>query len=104
MTPLEEPAFSNELWTEEAKYACEYPLDENLIVVNIKLRNRAPEIVEFFGAYHHETEQLDELLLYMQDNNAEAPEAAIWFLKNYESVWTEWVPADIAQKVKSALP
>ena len=104
MTALEEPAFDDKLWTEEAKYACEYPLDDNLIVTNINLRDRAPELVEFLGNYRHTTEQMNTMLLYMKENEAEPPEAAIWFLKEYESTWTQWVPSDIADKVKAALP
>ena len=104
MTPLEEPAWTEELWTEEAKYACEYPLDDNLIVVNISLRDRAPEVVDFLGKYRHTFDQMNEGLLYMKENEAEPPEAAIWFLKEYESVWTKWVPSDIAEKVKASLP
>jgi len=30
-------------------------------------------------------------------------EAAEWFLGEYEDVWTEWVPADVAAKVRAAL-
>ena len=45
----------------------------------------------------------DDALLYMKDNDARAPEAAIWFLKNCEYVWSKWIPADIAAKVKTAL-
>ena len=30
-------------------------------------------------------------------------EAAEWFLNEYEEVWTQWVPADIAAKIKAAL-
>ena len=104
MTPIEEPAFDEELWNEEAKYACAYPLDENLIVVNIGLRDRAPELVEFLENYGNTTAQVNAALLYMKENEVEAPEAAIWFLKEYESVWTEWVSADVASKVKAALP
>ncbi len=40
----------------------------------------------------------------MEENEATTDEAAIYFLQEYESVWTEWVSADIASKVKEALP
>ena len=104
MTALEEPAFDEELWTEEAKYACEYPLADNFIVVNISLRQRAPEVVEFLENYEHTIDQMNAALLYMKENEAEPSEAAIWFLQEYESVWTQWVSSDVASKVKAALP
>jgi len=74
-----------------------------VIVTNIGLRQRAPEIVAFLGNYEHTYEQINAALLYMKDNDTKAPEAAIWFLKTSEDVWTEWVPADVAAKVKAAL-
>lgn len=103
MTPLEEPAFDEALWNEEANYACAYPLDENLIVVNINLRDKAPDVVEFLGDFGLSQEQINEALLYMRDNEVEAPEAALWFLRNSEETWTKWVSSDIANKVKKAL-
>ena len=39
----------------------------------------------------------------MQENEATTDEAAIWFLKEYESLWTGWVPSSVASKVKEAL-
>lgn len=103
MTPLEEPAFDEALWTEEADYACEYPLDENVIVTNTGLRDRAPEVVEFLEKFRLSAELLNGALLYMKDNEAESTEAALWFLQNYGGVWTEWVSSDVAENVKSAL-
>jgi glycine betaine/proline transport system substrate-binding protein len=46
---------------------------------------------------------LNEILAYMQDSDANTQQAAEYFLKNYESVWTPWVSADVAAKVKTAL-
>ena len=103
MTPLEEPAFDEALWNGEKKYACAYPRDENLIVVNINLRDKAPDVVEFLGDFGVSQDQINEALLYMKDNGVEGPEAALWFLRNYEATWTEWVSSDIANKVKEAL-
>ena len=42
-------------------------------------------------------------LAYKQDTKAGTEEAALWFLKNYEDLWTGWVPADVAKKVKAAM-
>ena len=103
MTPLEEPAWEEELWNEEAKYACAYPAEASIIVTNVGLRNRAPEVVSFLEEYTHPDEQMNEALLYMQDNDVRADVAAIWFLKTHEDTWTKWVSADVAAKVKAAL-
>ena len=47
---------------------------------------------------------MNDVLAYMEDNEATQEEAATYFLQEYESVWTQWVPSDIADKVKDALP
>ena len=103
MTPVAEPVFSEDLWTEEAKYACEYPLDGNVIAAHVSLRDRAPEVMDFLGKYQHPTEELNDALLYMQETEASIEETVIWFLNNYESTWTQWVPSDVTSKVKAAL-
>ncbi len=30
-------------------------------------------------------------------------DTALWYLQNKESLWTEWVPEDAAERVKQAL-
>ena len=42
------------------------------------------------------------MLAYMQENDAEADEAAKWFYKNMK-ICGQWLPEDIASKVKEAL-
>ena len=46
---------------------------------------------------------MNGMLVYMTDNQASGEDAAIEFLATKEDVWTKWVPADVAKKVKSAL-
>jgi glycine betaine/proline transport system substrate-binding protein len=42
-------------------------------------------------------------LSYMMENECDTRDAAIWFLKTREDVWTKWVPEEIAVKVKEAI-
>ena len=42
-------------------------------------------------------------MAWMSDNQANGEDGAKWFLENMGDVWTKWVPADVAEKVKSAL-
>ena len=37
------------------------------------------------------------------DDDAEPEEVAKWFLKNQNDVWSAWLPADVAARVKAAL-
>jgi glycine betaine/proline transport system substrate-binding protein len=39
----------------------------------------------------------------MQDSGSDADGAAIFFLNEFENLWTKWVPGDVATKVKEAL-
>ena len=40
---------------------------------------------------------------YVSDTGGEYIDAAILFLKNSEDIWTQFVPADVAEKVKAAV-
>ena len=103
MTPLQEPAFDAKLWTKEANYACEFPLDKNLIVTNVSLRDKAPEIVDLLGKFNMTAAQLNDALLYMMYNKVDTKKAAIRFMNTDKAAWSQWVPADIAAKVEKAL-
>lgn len=68
------------------------------ICVNSSLLKRAPEVVEFLKKYETTQDMANKFLAYMQDHGSDTGLAAIWFLKNYEPVWTTWVPADVEKK------
>jgi len=78
------------------------PADVN-ILVNKSVTERAPEVVEFLKKYKTTIDDNNEFLAKMEAEDWDAMEAAKWFLKNKEAVWTEWVSADVAKKVKAAL-
>jgi glycine betaine/proline transport system substrate-binding protein len=44
-----------------------------------------------------------KVMLWMTENQANGEDGAKWFLKNMPDVWTKWVSADVAAKVKAAL-
>jgi len=101
MIRLEEPAYDEEIWG--TTYACAYPAVHINICVNSGMTDKAPDVVEFLEAYSTITPQINAALAYMVENEASADEAAIWFLKEYEDVWTQWVSADVVSQVKTAL-
>ncbi|MBA7506648.1 hypothetical protein ES706_05341 [subsurface metagenome] len=102
MTPIEEPPYDKEIW--ETTHACAYPANKVNIVVNAGFLDGAPDVVEFLKKYETTAAMANKALAYMQETKASTEEAAIYFLQEYESVWTKWVPSDIADKVKAALP
>lgn len=46
--------------------------------------------------------EVGKVMLWMTDNQANGADGAKWFIKNMPDVWTKWVPADVAEKVKAA--
>lgn len=102
MTPLEEPPHDPKVW--EATNGCAFPSVQVNILINAKLPERAPDVVALLKKYETTTAICNKFLAYMRDTKAGTEEAALWFLKNYEPLWTGWVSADVAAKVKAALP
>lgn len=47
--------------------------------------------------------EVSKVMAWMTDNQANGADGAKWFLKNMPEVWTNWVPADVAEKIKAAL-
>jgi glycine betaine/proline transport system substrate-binding protein len=78
------------------------PADIN-ILVNSKLPERAPDIVEILKKYTTTVDMNNEFLAMKEKLGVEAEGAAVWFLKNREDVWTEWVSPDVEKRVKAAL-
>jgi len=65
--------------------------------------SRAPEAYAYLGRRGFKNAQMNDLLAWMEDNQADGDVAMEHFLKTYESTWTPWVSADVAAKVKKAL-
>ncbi len=101
MTLLEEAPYSEELWNDG--FACEFKSMDVTIAVNASFPEEFPKLAEFLSKYKTSSQLTNEALAYMRENDTDERAAAEWFLKNREDVWTQWVPEDIAQKVKSSL-
>ncbi|AEV34626.1 Glycine betaine-binding protein [Pseudovibrio sp. FO-BEG1] len=108
---LEEPAYNKEVWDElsaetdpsKVTKAVAYPLSATHVFVNTEFHTKAPKLVEFLTAYETTSNDVSKALAYMQDTGGTTDDAAVEFLKNNEEIWTGWVPADVAERVKSAL-
>ncbi|MFO7497570.1 MAG: ABC transporter substrate-binding protein [Desulfobacterales bacterium] len=101
MYQLEEQPFDQEIW--DTTQGCAYPPVKCEIIVHKNLPKEAPEVVAFLKNYKTTLDINNKFLAYMQDNKADTTEAAMWFLKNYEDLWTGWVDDEIATKVKAAM-
>ena len=80
-----------------------FPTVKVTVAVDKTFEGNYPEIAAFLANYTTSSEITSAALAYMQENEVEADAAARWFLDNYESLWTSWVPSDVADSVKQAL-
>jgi glycine betaine/proline transport system substrate-binding protein len=101
LTQIEEPPYNKEAW--EKDFGCSFPAVDVNICVNKNLPERAPEVVEFLRKYTTNSALVSEVLAYMQEEDATEKDAALWFLREKQNVWLQWVPDDVAEKVKTKL-
>ncbi len=101
MTLLKEPEYDPEIFQESAMTA--FPSVSVMVSVNKSMLDAAPEVVDFLKNYQTSSELTNEALAYMQENDARAEEAAVWWMKQHEDLWISWLPEDVAAKVKESL-
>ena len=101
MTLLEEEPYDEEKW--ENGYESAFPPMPVTVAVYKDLEDDAPEIVEFLSNYKTSSQLTSDALAFMQDNDVDTKAAAMWFFEKHEDLWTSWVPAEVAEKVKTAL-
>ncbi len=69
-----------------------FPSVDVNVVVNTDFADSYPELNAFLSDYETTSAITSEALAYMQDNDDDTGElAAIYFLTNYENLWSEWV-------------
>ena len=64
---------------------------------------RSPQAFAYLSKRAFKNAQMNELLAWMEDNQADGNIVMEHFLKNYQSTWVPWVSAEVADKVKQAL-
>jgi len=105
---LEEPPFDKTLWdammaSDTPDAATAYPVSKVIIGANKAFSESAPNLTAFLTAYTTTSDLTSKALADMEANGGDADVAARNFLKSHEDVWTKWVPASVAEKVKAAL-
>ena len=113
MTLLEEPEWTPECQAAidaaieaepyEATVGCAFPATDVHAGVYSGLVERAPEVTEFLGNMFIGALALGDLAGWKNDNNKEWDEAAVYWLKNNENIWINWVTGDAAANIKEAL-
>lgn len=106
---LEEPAYSEECWTELKRTnspktkACGFPEVEVGYDVNSKFAEKAPDILEILSKATIPLEIINAMLAQLAATKGEPASAAADFLKNHQQIWTAWVSAEAAEKIKASL-
>ena len=80
-----------------------FAVSEIKTVVATEFANSNPEAIEYLKARVWSADAFGQVLEYMEEQQADGQAAARWFLENHEDVWSQWLPADVAAKVKAAL-
>ncbi len=62
-----------------------------------------PEVMGYLNQRTYGLETVGVVLAYMADNQANGEDAAFYFLKNYEDIWSKWLSAEQITKVKKSL-
>lgn len=101
LTLLEEPPYDEEIWNETKATA--FPPADVVVGVHKDLPEQAPDVTEFLRNYETSTALTEEALIYMSENDASPEEAAEWWMKEHEDLWTSWVPEDVAEDVKASM-
>lgn len=62
-----------------------------------------PAVKDYFGKRSWTQAEVSKVMAWMTDNQANGADGAKWFIQNMPDVWTKWVPADVAEKIKAAV-
>ncbi|ODT71144.1 MAG: hypothetical protein ABS75_09980 [Pelagibacterium sp. SCN 63-23] len=80
-----------------------YPSSPAVIGAAAWIAADAPVVAEYFSKVGLTNAQISELLVYGDENQADAAETAENFLRTKQDVWTQWLPQDAADRVLAEL-
>ncbi len=80
-----------------------YPPSPVHTVTTENFAKRAPQAFAYLGKRSFTNAEMNKLLAWMENNQADGDVAMEHFLKENEKTWRAWVSADVAAKIKSAL-
>lgn len=81
-----------------------YPPADVIGVVTARFAERAPDVFAVLQKISWPNATVSAILAWQEDKRANAAEAAEHFIATDEAIWTSWVPADVAAKIRVAGP
>ncbi len=79
------------------------PTQDVTVVVTADFESDYPEIHAFLSNYETSSAITADGLAYMQTEDASTEEAARWWLREYEDLWSNWVTEDAHTAIMDAL-
>jgi len=80
-----------------------YPENPVFVGVNTEFSRQAPKLIAFMEKMSMPLNEMNAVLAHMEESGDDSGDVALWFLKNKPDLWTQWVPVDVAERVKAAL-
>ncbi|WP_019615793.1 ABC transporter substrate-binding protein [Psychromonas ossibalaenae] len=80
-----------------------YPLSVVDTVVTERFAKNAPEALAYISARSFTNVQMNQLLAWMEKQQADGEETVEYFLAHYPGIWTEWLDTATVGKIKKAL-
>lgn len=80
-----------------------YPPSEVWTLTTGEFAKGHANVNAYLGKRNFTNDQMNGLLAWMEDNQADGETVGIHFLKENEAQWTAWLPAEAAANVKKAL-
>jgi glycine betaine/proline transport system substrate-binding protein len=80
-----------------------FPSVDVNVVVDPDFEENYPEVFAFLSNYTTSSDLTSAALAYMQENDVEAYDAAVWFLLEYTELWQGWVTEDAYNNVMDAI-
>jgi glycine betaine/proline transport system substrate-binding protein len=80
-----------------------FPSVDVNVVVDSTFEASYPEVYAFLENYTTSSAYTNQALAYMQENEVEAYDAAVWFLLENTDLWESWVTEEAYQNVLDAI-
>lgn len=105
MTGVNEDEFKNCVTQEGCTVTkgSDYPPARVDTLVTADFAKANPAAVEYFKTRGFTNADMNGMLAWMADNQADGETAALHFLDNYQAIWTTWVSEDVSKKIMSSL-
>ncbi|MDX1633827.1 MAG: ABC transporter substrate-binding protein [Marinobacter sp.] len=81
----------------------DFPAAPVLTSVTADFKEREPEVAEMLSKLTFQTSTMSSVLAWMDENNASAEEAAVYFLSNNTDEWSAWLNDSARERLAAVL-